>query len=243
MERGRGHDDRSRGPLRRNPLIHAARLQPLPALDGAARRAGLVLAIALHVGAAVAVLSFEPSRRVLLAAVPIMVELITPPQVIARPEPPKPRPAAKPRPRPEPRPVVRPPDPVPVAVAPAPAPTPVEVAPPPPSPPPAPAPVAVAPPPVIETPPIFAADYLDNPKPTYPMYSRRMGEQGRVLLRVHVTAGGAVDEVRVSGSSGFSRLDQAAADTVRRWRFVPAKRGTQPVPAWVQIPVSFQLEG
>jgi protein TonB len=191
------------------------------------------------------VLSFEPSRNALLAAAPIMVELISPPKAEPTPpRPPKPEPQSvvQPRPRPEPVPV-RPPDPTPLATAPVQAPTPVEVAPPPP-PPPAPAPVAVAAPqPVVETPPIFTADYLDNPKPVYPARSRRLGEQGRVVLRVLVNAGGTADQVQVRASSGFLRLDDAALDTVRRWRFVPAKRGSQAVPAWVLIPVSFSLEG
>ena len=98
-------------------------------------------------------------------------------------------------------------------------------------------------PPVIEvTAPIFSAVYLENPPPAYPGISRRVGEQGRVILRVLVNAGGSADEVQVRESSGHARLDNAARDTVRGWRFVPAKRGDTPVPAWVLIPVSFRLE-
>jgi protein TonB len=97
--------------------------------------------------------------------------------------------------------------------------------------------------PVAVTAPIFNADYLDNPAPEYPRLSRRNGEQGRVVLRVLVNAAGRADDIEVRASSGYSRLDQAARDTVRRWRFVPAKRGGDPVPAWVLIPISFKLEG
>jgi protein TonB len=77
----------------------------------------------------------------------------------------------------------------------------------------------------------------------YPSVSRRQGEQGRVLLRVLVNTSGSADEVQVRTSSGFPRLDDAARETVRRWRFVSAKRGTEPVAAWVLIPISFRLEG
>jgi protein TonB len=121
----------------------------------------------------------------------------------------------------------------------APSPSPILVAPPPP-PPPEPAPAAA--PPLAITAPVFAADYLDNPPPSYPMLSRRAGEEGRVVLRVLVSPGGRADDVGIRSSSGYSRLDEAARDTVRRWRFVPAKRGDQPVPAWVLIPISFRLE-
>jgi len=44
-------------------------------------------------------------------------------------------------------------------------------------------------------------------------------------------------------SSGSPRLDQAALDTVKRWRFVPARQGDQSVAAWVVVPISFSLEG
>jgi protein TonB len=100
----------------------------------------------------------------------------------------------------------------------------------------------VAAPPVPVIPPIFAADYLDNPAPPYPAQSRRAGQEGRVLLRVLVNAGGSAEDVQIHTSSGHSRLDQAARDTVRRWRFVPARRGGEPLAAWVLIPVSFRLE-
>ncbi len=88
----------------------------------------------------------------------------------------------------------------------------------------------------------FDADYLDNPKPVYPHAARRLGEQGKVLLRVHVSADGHAERVEIKVSSGFARLDQAAEDAVSRWRFVPARRGDQAIAAWVQVPVTFQLE-
>jgi protein TonB len=96
---------------------------------------------------------------------------------------------------------------------------------------------------MVVTPPIFTAHYLENPLPQYPSRSRRLGEQGRVVLRVLVNAGGSADALQVRESSGHTRLDNAARDTVRRWRFVPAKRGETPIPAWVLIPISFSLEG
>jgi protein TonB len=47
--------------------------------------------------------------------------------------------------------------------------------------------------------------------------------------------------VELRESSGHPRLDDAAAAAVRRWRFVPARRGEQPVGAWVLVPISFNL--
>jgi len=93
------------------------------------------------------------------------------------------------------------------------------------------------------TAPIFNADYLRNPPPAYPTLSRRIGEQGRVVLRVLVSAAGSPQAVEIRESSGHPRLDRAAREAVERWRFVPAKRGDQPIAAWVLVPVSFSLEG
>lgn len=87
----------------------------------------------------------------------------------------------------------------------------------------------------------FDADYLDNPKPLYPHASRRLGEEGKVVLRVFVSADGDAKRVEVKHSSGFQRLDQAAEAAVSRWRFVPAKRGEQAVTAWVVVPIVFSL--
>jgi protein TonB len=158
-------------------------------------------------------------------------------------------PSPEPRPQPEivppkPKPVERRPTPLPqpvqlAAAADAPAPTPIAVAP---APTPAAATPAVAAPVAAPTQPRFDADYLDNPKPNYPAISRRLNEQGRVTLRVHVAADGSASEVQLQASSGSSRLDQSALDTVRRWKFVPARLGKDPIAAWVLVPIAFTLK-
>lgn len=89
----------------------------------------------------------------------------------------------------------------------------------------------------------FHADTLHNPKPPYPLAARRQGIEGRVLLAAHVRADGACAEVRLKQSSGHGLLDRSALDTVRRWRFLPARRGNAAVDSWVDIPISFRLEG
>lgn len=91
------------------------------------------------------------------------------------------------------------------------------------------------------TQPRFDADYLDNPSPPYPPLSRRIGEQGRVVLRVHVLPNGQADEIHIHISSNSSRLDQSARETVGRWRFLPARRGEETIAAWVLVPIAFSL--
>jgi protein TonB len=211
--------------------------------SGRAAAAGVV--IALHLLALYAVMQLEPVRSAITAAAPIMVSLIEParPKVEPpKPVPPKPR-VQQPQPtRPVPAPVIAA---VPTAPAvqsappPVPAPAPIEQAPiAAPAPPP---PVAVAPAPAPLMPPRFNADYLNNPAPAYPPIARRMGEEGKVMLRVHVNERGLPDDVKVQSSSGSDRLDTTAQETVRHWKFVPARRGDTPVEAWVLVPISFSL--
>ena len=105
-----------------------------------------------------------------------------------------------------------------------------------------------APPPAVEAaplpvlPPRFNADYLDNPKPTYPALSQRLREEGEVRLRVWVDADGAATRVALFRSSGFERLDRIAIETVQGWRFTPARQGDQAVAAQVIVPVTFNLK-
>jgi len=91
------------------------------------------------------------------------------------------------------------------------------------------------------TAPGFDADYLSNPAPPYPAVSRRLREQGLVVLHVHVTAQGQPDKVQLHQGSGFARLDQAALDVVWHWRFTPARQGGKDVAGWVSVPLRFVL--
>lgn len=86
------------------------------------------------------------------------------------------------------------------------------------------------------------AEYLLNPKPVYPASSKRLGEQGKVVIRVLIGIDGLPQKAEVKQSSGFERLDQAALGTVQRWRFVPGKRGGVPEPMWFNVPINFLLE-
>jgi periplasmic protein TonB len=77
--------------------------------------------------------------------------------------------------------------------------------------------------------------------PIYPPDALRRGEQGVVVLRVAVAADGTVDRVEIEHSSGSSRLDRAARDAVRQWRFRPPLVGGVPAAATGLVPVVFRL--
>jgi protein TonB len=106
----------------------------------------------------------------------------------------------------------------------------------------APAPPAPPPPPAPVEAPRFDAAYLNNPPPSYPPLSRRMSEEGRVVLRVRVGVSGNSQDIRIHSSSGFPRLDDAARVAVRGWRFLPAMQGGKAVSAWVLVPLNFSLD-
>jgi len=171
-------------------------------------------------------------------------ENVQPP--VAAPAPKAAKPVRKPA-RPKPAPVLAAParrisPPLLTAAATAPATTSVAAAPQAPSPgveaapAPAPAPVAA----VVGA--RFDADYLRNPRPLYPAASRRLGEEGRVVLRVVVSAEGLPVSVEIKQASGFRRLDEAAMDAVERWRFVPARRGSAAIESSVLVPLQFNLQ-
>jgi periplasmic protein TonB len=123
----------------------------------------------------------------------------------------------------------------PIAAPVSPAPMPATPSPPPPAPP------AAAPAPKLEL-PRSDADYLNNPTPAYPPVSRRMGEQGRAVLRVRVSVDGGVESVELRSSSGSERLDAAAIAAVQRWRFKPGTRGGVAEAMWAVVPIDFKLD-
>ena len=86
------------------------------------------------------------------------------------------------------------------------------------------------------------ADYLSNPKPPYPPMSKRLGEQGKAIIRVLIGADGLPQKAELRQSSGFERLDQSALATVMKWRYVPGKRDGVAEAMWFSVPISFILE-
>lgn len=210
--------------------------------------------VALHVGGLWALQSGLLRRAVeMVVPAEVLVEFIEPAKPIVTPPPPAPQPKPQPVQKAPVKPAPLPPAPVPVAIAdptPAPnAPTGTTLPQPPAPPitvavapaPPAPAPAAPPAPPRIEL-PSSNADYLNNPRPAYPPLSKRLGEQGKVVVRVFIETNGSASKAEIAQSSGFDRLDQTALDTVRRWRYVPGKRAGVPEAMWFNVPINFVLE-
>jgi protein TonB len=86
-----------------------------------------------------------------------------------------------------------------------------------------------------------APDYLHNPPPVYPPESQQADEQGTVLLWVEVDAAGNPVALTLRQTSGHPRLDRAAMDAVRHWKFHPATLAGIAVESDVAVPVLFEL--
>lgn len=87
-----------------------------------------------------------------------------------------------------------------------------------------------------------AAALVDGPSPDYPRESELRGEHGVVLCTIHVAADGSVTRVEISRTSGFARLDRAAIDGLKRWRFRPALHAGRAIASQVKHSVSFVFE-
>jgi len=76
----------------------------------------------------------------------------------------------------------------------------------------------------------------------YPSASRRLEEEGRVVIHVRVDASGRVAAWNIVERSGFARLDAAADCVVRRLEFNPGRRDGAAVEASALLPIVFRLD-
>ena len=224
---------------------------PPPTTLGLSRNAVIAGSVVLFHVAALWALQSGLIRKAAEVVIPVEIlsEFIEPPKPKDPPPPPPPPPPA-----PKPKEVRTPPPPRPVAIrTPAPAPAaptgviepqppapplapPAPPAPPtPPSPPPAP-PAA----PAVQL-PSSNADYLNNPKPVYPAMSKRLGEQGKTIIRVLIGVDGLPKSASIRESSGYERLDEAARTAVMSWRYVPGKRNGVVEPMEFNVPINWVL--
>lgn len=217
-------------------------------LGPGARRALVAGMAVAHLVAGWALLQVPAVRQAAGQFAPIMVELIAPaPEAPAPPPPPKPTP----RTPPPPAPVIA------AAPAPIPQPAPVFTAPPPPPEPPAlPAPTAAPAPPAPPAPPLPPApapaaprqvvltetDWIRAPALDYPLASRRLREQGVVLVRALIDPRGVPRQVQLQKSSGYPRLDQEALGKAATARVKPRTENGVPFEFWIVMPLAFELD-
>lgn len=211
-------------------LSTATRNAPLIVWQQARRIGPLGLIILLHIGFFYALQSGLLRQAAQALPVEMFASFITP-EAPPAPAPPKPQPAP-----PKTVPIVK------KSVAPRPVPI-VNTTP---------SPQAITAAPTVSAPPAPAmpaapktissgVEYIQPPQPEYPPLSRRMGEEGRVVLRVLVNAKGHPERVEVQKSSGLPRLDEAGRQAVLRALFRPHIDDGQAVAVYVIVPIKFQL--
>lgn len=223
------------------PATATTRHVPLMVWQQARRIGPLGLIILLHIGFFYALQSGLLRQAAQALPMEVFASFITPeapPAPKPQPAPPKTVPIVKRSVAPTPVPVVNT-TPSPQAITAAPqapsAPATAETAAPTVSAPPAPA--APAAPKTISS----GVAYIQPPQPEHPPLSRRMGEEGRVVLRVLVNAKGHPERVEVQKSSGFPRLDEAGRQAVLRALFRPHVDDGQAVAVYASVPINFQL--
>lgn len=151
---------------------------------------------------------------------PSTPQVVAPPPIVQTPAPPVPvQTTPDPVPTPSPAPVM--------AIAPSPAP--------------AAAPVAAPAPPSMVQGGDLGTQMVAGKPPRYPVESRRKREQGTVVLTLVLGVDGGVESLSIAQSSGFARLDDAARDAVKGWRWKPTVRSGQPVRVRGVVEIPFIL--
>lgn len=89
---------------------------------------------------------------------------------------------------------------------------------------------------------IESVRYLRPPQVVYPPLSRRLGEAGRVVVRVRVNAEGVPVEVTLAEPSTYRRLNEQALQAMRQARFDPYRVNGRPMEVTILAPVVFKLE-
>jgi len=206
------------------------------------RIGGLILVAVLHLGFGYVLLNGLGQQAVEVLRQPLETKLIE--TFVPPPEAPPPPPPTL---APPPPPYVPPPE---VVIQPPPAPPPRAITAVTSQRPEVPAPLKSAPPP--PAPPAPAAQPVRLPAvidaskgcraPEYPSMSRRLEETGTVILQFLIDVDGAVLSSKVDSSSGHSRLDQAALETLAKCRFKPGTVDGKPEQSWARIRYVWKLD-
>jgi protein TonB len=219
-------------------------------LGPGAKRALVAGMLGAHLLGGWALLLVPAVRQAAGQFAPMMVDLIAPTPEAPKPPPPPP-PKVAPKTPPPPAPVIA------AAAPPLPVPAPTFMAPPPPPEPPVlPAPTAPPAPPAPPAPAVPPApapaaprqvvltdtDWIRVPQLDYPLASKRLREQGVVLVRALIDGRGVPRQVQLQKSSGFARLDQEALGKAVTARVKPRTENGVPCEFWIVMPLAFELE-
>ncbi len=85
-------------------------------------------------------------------------------------------------------------------------------------------------------------DFGDTVRACYPAAARRHGEEGRLLLGVTIGSLGEIRSWRPVQSTGFPRLDAAAACVLDKLSFNAAREDGEAIQSEILLPITFRLD-
>lgn len=114
--------------------------------------------------------------------------------------------------------------------------------------------IPIAPPPPVEKP---FVEYKAEPKdvefgssegprfyhremPVYPFIARKLGKEGRVVLRLTIDERGRLLNLEVIEGAGYG-FTESAIEAVRKSTFVPAKKDGKPILSRALLPIKYAL--
>jgi TonB family protein len=87
---------------------------------------------------------------------------------------------------------------------------------------------------------VSAPKPIYDPEPEYSEEARKAKYQGTCVLLLIVGPDGLPRDIRVTNTLGLG-LDEKAIETVRKWRFEPARKDGKPVAVQIAVQVNFHL--
>lgn len=82
--------------------------------------------------------------------------------------------------------------------------------------------------------------FLKKELPVYPILARRLGKEGKVVLRLTIDERGRLVNIEVLENPGFGFAD-SAIDAVRKSTFIPAQKGDKTFATRAILPIRFAL--
>ncbi|NWG02563.1 MAG: energy transducer TonB [Syntrophaceae bacterium] len=86
-----------------------------------------------------------------------------------------------------------------------------------------------------------APAFLHREMPVYPMMARKLGREGKVVLKLTIDETGNLLDVEVMERAGYG-FTEAAVEAVKKSTFLPAKKDGKPIASRALLPIKFRLE-
>ena len=86
-----------------------------------------------------------------------------------------------------------------------------------------------------------APAFLHREMPVYPLFARRFGKEGKVVLKLTIDEKGNLLNVEVIDKANYG-FTEAAVEAVKKSTFLPAKKNGRPIASRAFLPIRFQLE-